>query len=263
MDSVSYRDEALGDRPFVLDAGLSYANDLLETGSFSGNRFSGFLGIGPRLGPQSDILLRARTGLPLDDGDSKSFIALEAALELGTLSLFAIDGLDGFLVAQGDWYAGTSGLRLKACSSLLYAFGRASVSFVAGAGILSGPVEERERFDLRSEEGLLRGPGPYLESVGKFLLGRVDVDYSALKLSLASWFPTFIGPFAFCEAALAPAGADASPQLSEAAGAGLRVRLGPPVGVTVDIGYALSDRGVGALVIYVISRNPQFGKELR
>jgi len=263
LGSVSYRDETLGDGPFVLGAGLSYANDLLETGRFSGNRFSGFLGLGPRLGSFSDVLLRARTGLPLEAADSGPFLALGAALELGALSLFSIDGLDGSLVAQGDWYAGISGFRYEAGSNLLYGAGPATVSLAAGAGASFGPIEARERFDLRSGEGLLRGPEPYSESVGEFVLGRVDVDYSALKLSLASWFPTFLGPFAFCEAARAPTGADAAPLLSGAAGAGLRVRLGPPVGVTVDVGYALSDRGVGALVIYMLSFDPRLGKELR
>jgi hypothetical protein len=188
---------------------------------------------------------------------------LGAALELGALSLLAIDGLDGSLVAQGDWYAGTSGFRYEAGSDLLYAFGRASISLAAGAGISTGHVEARELFDLRSGEGLIRGPEGSSESVGEFALGRVDLDYSALKLSLVSWFPIYLGPFAFCEAAWAPAVSDSTPTISGAAGAGLRIRLGLPVGVTVDVGYALSDRGVGALVIYMLSFDPRLGKELR
>lgn len=265
LGSVAYRDEALRDAALVMDASLGYANDLLETGSFSGNRLSGSIGLGPRIGPVSDVIFRARAGSPIGDdaGGYRPFVALEGALELGGFSLLGIERLDGSLIALGDAYPGSSAHRYEAASSLLYGFGPATLSFAAGAGLSAGALDPSELFDLRSGNVFLRGPEPHPDSVEEFAIGRVDVDYTPFRLPLASWFPLFVGPFAFCEAAFVPIDVVAAPRLEGAAGAGLRLKLGPPVGVTVDLGYALSDRGVGALVISVFSFNPLLGEDLR
>ena len=266
LGSIAFRDEVLEDMPLVFDSSLAYANDLLETGGFSGNRLSCSIGFGPRLGPVSDILVRARAGLPLGDlaGEYAPFVAVEGALELGGFSLAGIEGLDGALIALGDAYPGSSARRLEAESNLRLSLGPATISLTAGAGLSSGSLDPSELFDLRSGNVFLRGPEPYPGPVDEFSLGRVDVDCTALKLTVAPWFPLFLGPFVFCEAAFSPlVFGGSTPRLSGAAGAGFRLRLGPPVGVTVDIGYAFSDQGVGALVIAVLSQNLLTGEDLR
>jgi hypothetical protein len=255
LGAASYRDEAAADLPLVLDAGLVYANDLIETGKISGNRLSASIGFGPRLGPLSDLLLRARAGT--------RFAALEAALELGGFSLLGIEGLDGTLIALGDSYPSPPAERLEALADLRFGLGRATASLAAAAGRSSAAVDSSERFDLRSGDAYLRGPELGPGSVAAFALGRADVDCSVMNIRLASWLPLSFGPFAFCEAVLVPPEAGAVRLLAGAAGFGLRLKLGPPVGVTADVGYALSDRGRGALVITVFSLNPLSGEELR
>lgn len=265
LGSIAYRDEAFGDASLVLDGGIAYANDLLETGGFSGNRLSGSIGIGPRLGPVSDFIVRARAGTPLGDGAGEygRFVAVEGALELGGFSLSGIEGLDGALIVLGDAYPGSASRKVEAESNLRLELGSATISLAAGAGIAYGALDPSELFDLRSGAVFLRGPEPYPDPVGEFSLARIDVDCTALKLPVTSWFPFSLGPFAFCEAAFVALDADASPSPSGAAGGGLRLKLGPPVGLTIDIGYAFDDRGVGALVVSVLSQNLLTGEDLR
>jgi hypothetical protein len=271
VDSVAYRDEALGGKPWVLDSRASYSNDLLDSGDFSGNRLVGSMGVGPRLGPLSDILFRARADAPLDAGseDSKAFSALEVALELGGFSLLKVDKLDASLIALGDVYLGASALKLEVVSNLQYEFGPATLSLAAAAGSVSDHVDPGELFELRFGEPYLRGPESFPYSTSRFALSRIDVDCKLLGFPVLPWLRLSLGPFAFCEAVAAPSDTasfrplNAGIPLEGAAGAGLRLRLGAPVGITMDIGYAMSDRGEGTLVFDVFSINPLLGEDLR
>jgi hypothetical protein len=263
--SIAYRDDALGDLPLVLAGRLDYANDLLETGAFSGHRASASLGIGPRIGALSDILLRAREAVPLGPGNegTTSSFALGALLELAGLSLFGIPGLDGELALSGDAYPGSSARRSEAVSGLRARLGPATLSFSGGFGLSSKALDPRERFDLRAGDAFLRGPEGDAEAVEGFVLARADIDIAVLRLSPASWLHLSLGPFAFCEAVLAPLSAFSRPdgglvgRAMGAAGGGLRLRLGPPIGVCADIGCAASDRGEVALVFSILSRSPK------
>ena len=268
---IAYRDEAIGGKPWVLDSNASYSNDLLDSGDFSGNRLSGSIGVGPRLGPLSDILLRARAGAPLGDGseDSKAFSALEVALELGGFSLLKVDKLDASLISLGDAYLGTSVFKLEVVSNLRYEFGPATLSLAAAAGSVSDHIDPGELFELRHGEPYLRGPESFPYSTSRFALSRIDADCKILGFPVLPWLRLSLGPFAFCEAVAAPIDAQpfrllgASAPMEGAAGAGLRLRLGAPVGITMDIGYAMSDRGEEALVFDVFSINPLLGEDLR
>ena len=92
--SAEYRDDSLGDLPLVLDGRLSYDNDLLDSLSFSGNRLSGGIGIGPRLSPLCSLIAGIRGGLPLgDDGGSSSYWAVFSDFDYARLWLFGVRGL--------------------------------------------------------------------------------------------------------------------------------------------------------------------------
>jgi hypothetical protein len=120
LASAAFRDEALGDGPIVLESSLAYANDLLDSGSFSGNRLEAALAMGPRLGPQSDFLLRVRACLSPDGGAAAPLFAIEPTLELAGLSLLGLRRLDGSLSLRGDAYPGQASLRCDASSDLRF-----------------------------------------------------------------------------------------------------------------------------------------------
>ena len=82
---LAYRDDTLGDAPFVLASSLRYDNDLLQTGCISGNRLSGSLALGPRLSSYGDLLGGCRIEAPLPAplaGGESDLVAADLTLEL-------------------------------------------------------------------------------------------------------------------------------------------------------------------------------------
>jgi hypothetical protein len=233
--------------------GLRYDNDLIEKGVFSGNRFSASFGLGPRLGPLGDLLLRGRCLLPLDESDgSGPLFSLDAVLELSALSLFSLRGFDIRFSAVGSAYPGSSALRLLAAYELRLGLGAWSLSCESGLGLSSGELDSRELFDLESGELELRGPEGRDKEVSGAAIVRLELGLEALRWSFASWLSASLGPFAFAEGALA--GSTSLADALAGAGGGLRLKLGSPIGLTVDFGYAVDQSGQGALVFSTTSR---------
>jgi hypothetical protein len=255
--AVFYRDDAFCDLPIVLATGLRYDNDLLETGLFAGNRLSGSLGLGPRLGPLGDLLLRGRCAFPLDDS-AGALVSVDVVLELSALSLFDLRGLDFSFSASGSAYPGTSALRFLAGSVLQLALGRWDLSCEAGLGLSAGELDSRELFAMDSGELELRGPEGDDRDVSDAAIIRLEGGLEALRWNFASWLSASLGPFAFAEAALvAPTAlldwASAAETIG-GLGGGLRLKLGSPIGLTVDLGYSVDRVGEGSLVFSATSR---------
>jgi hypothetical protein len=255
--TVAYRDFGAWGLPLVLEAGLGYRNDLPTEGRFVGHRLAPAFGLGPRLGRFGALLLRARAELAL--GGGAPYSALAAALELRGLDLVGVERFDGSLSLSVDSYPGSSALRYSAEARLELARGAATIALEAGAGLSSGPLDSRELFDLAAGSlAYLRGPEAGTEGLHSFALGRLELDLAAYRRRAATWLELAIGPFAFAELALAPLVGD-SPGGAIAlggSGGGLRLRLGPPVGIIADLGYAFGSRASRGLVLSIISKRP-------
>ena len=244
-DAVEYRDDTFRDLPFVLDSRLEYDNDLIEKSSFVGNRVTGSFGLGPRLGPLCSLVLSARGCVPFDSVQgSSAFIAIDADLEYERPSLFDLKGLDLSLSTTLSAYPGSSALRLEAQSSLTVPLGETCLACEAGVGISSGALDSTELFDLHGGPLFLLGPEGYDKEASEVELARLDYGAPILHAPIASWLEMSLGPFAFTE--LARSNTDSS--LLAGAGGGLRLKLGSPVNLTMDFGYAIDQDSVSGFV---------------
>ena len=245
-DAVEYRDDAFRDLPLVLDSRLEYDNDLIDKDSFVGNRMTGSFGLGPRLGPLCSLVLSARGCVPFDSvQDSSAFIAIDADLEYERPSLFDLKGFDLSLSTTLSAYPGSSALRLEAQSSLTVPLGETNLECEAGAGLSSGALDSTEFFDLHGGPLFLLGPEGYDKEASEVELARLDYGAPILHAPIASWLEMSLGPFAFAE--LARSNTDSG--LLAGAGGGLRLKLGSPVNLTMDFGYAIDQDNVSGFVL--------------
>jgi hypothetical protein len=247
---IYYRDDALADRPLVLVSWLRYDNDLIETGAFSNNRAEAGLGLGPRLGNLGDVLARARCLVPLEEGGGSPLIATDAVIELYLANLMGCEGLCLVASATGSAYPGHSALRLIAEPELSYERGPFNLECSLFYGRSFDSLDPREFFQLGSEGLGLRGPESQGEAEESAKSLRLEGDAAAVRWSFGSWLPASLGPFAFIEAAIA----DSSDPIA-AVGGGIRLRLGAPVGLWCDLGYAIGKDGAGCIVFNVSTRH--------
>jgi hypothetical protein len=243
--SLAYRDDAFRELPLVLEASASYDNDLIESGSFSGNRLSGDFGIGPRLGPLCSLVAGIRGCLPFDEVQGSSpYLALDARLEYSRPMLFGLPWLGLAFSSIATDYPLSGALRLAARSRLSAKLGASELSCDSGLGLSTGSLDLRERFDLERGGFALKGPAGSSETARRIGLGRFDWCAPLFSLPLATWLTVSLGPFAFGEIAFV----DDDTQARAAAGTGLRLMLGAPINLGLDLGYAFDQGGAGGIV---------------
>lgn len=239
--------------PLIAEAYAAYSNDLLEDGPLSSHEAGAGAAIGLRLGPLAGVVAGPRVSAALDaEGEIEAVTAVD--IDLFALSLGAGPlPLDLEAMAQASYYPASSSVRALSVASLRVG-ARASpgggvVSLVAatGAGWSSGGVPESEYFEFPDGPASLRGPD-FDMTVGAFALGSLEAEAKAAEAALLPWLRASAGPFAFVDAAVEPSGG-----LRYGAGGGVRICLGSPVGVTVDLGYAVGGSGSGCLVFSVAS----------
>jgi len=246
--SAEYRDDSLGDLPLVLDGRLSYDNDLLDSLSFSGNRLSGGIGIGPRLSPLCSLIAGIRGGLPLGAaGGSSGYWAIFSDFDYARLWLFGVRGLALSLFAEASDFPSSAALKLESTARLDARLGPIAFTALAACGFSRGGLDERELFDLESGRFALSGPEGAGMKASRFEGARLDCGAQLIHFSLASWLTLSLGPSAFGEAIRA----DDSQELLAAVGGGLRMTLSLPVGLNIDLGYAAAQDGRGGFVFKV------------
>ena len=248
---LAYRDDTLGDAPFVLASSLRYDNDLLQTGRVTGNRLSGSLASGARLGSYGDLLGGCRIETPLaapPEGGEPLLVAADLTLELVFPELLGIRALDADLSTTGSAYPGSTALRLFSRSELWLDRDPFDLKAAASLGLSSGGLDGRDLFSPGVEGLDLMGRDGERNAAREAAALGVDCDLALMRWTFGSWLPATLGPFVAAQGAILDSSALAS------LGAGLRLRLGPPVSLWCDLGWALDREGEGALVFAVTAR---------